>query len=359
MHPIEWKSDQVITQRADDEIRTRPCPECSLCGAQGGLLYQGLQDRLFGSSGEWNFKKCLNSECGLVWLDPMPIEEDIGKAYQDYYTHQAKPDESNKWFRRAYHLVKEGYLAHKYGYYHGSFISLSKFLGILTYLQPALRADLDFCVMYLPPHPKGRLLEVGCGNGKVLKSMAEVGWRVEGVDFDPIAVEKAKRDGLQVHFGTLEAQEYPKSHFDAITMSHLIEHVHHPLRLLGECHRILKPGGRLVIVTPNNESWGHRIFGGNWRGLEPPRHLHLFTIQSLLRITENAGFQKLRAWTSIRGGSWLFMASRSVQIKGKYTTGSPQPVPIHLWARCMQLAEWLILKVNPLAGEEIGLVVKK
>jgi len=93
--------------------------------------------------------------------------------------------------------------------------------------------------------------------------------------------------------------------------------------------------------------------------LEPPRHLHVFTIHSLLRVTENAGFRKLRAWSSIRGASWLFMASRFVQIERRYVTGSPQPVPIHLWARCMQYAEWVILKVNPLAGEEIGLVVKK
>ena len=349
----------MITQRADDEIRTRPCPECSLCGAQGGLLYQGLQDRLFGSSGEWNFKKCLNPECGLVWLDPMPLEEDIGRAYQDYYTHREVMSNSNTWLRRIYRLVKEGYLGHKYGYYSESLTAWKKLLGMFIYLHPAWRADLDLQGFYLPAEPHGRLLEVGCGGGKMLKRMAELGWQVEGLDSDPIAVEKARGDGLQVHHGTLEAQEYPQSHFDAITMCHLIEHVYHPLRLLEQCYRILKPGGSLVIVTPNIESWGHRMFGRDWRGLEPPRHLHIFTMQSLLRLTEHAGFQKLRAWTSVRGGGWIFMASRSVRIKGKYITGSRQPVPIHFWARCMQLVESAILKVNPMAGEEVGLVVKK
>lgn len=347
-----------MVQQSNNEIRTRPCPDCYLCGAQGKPLYQGLKDRLFGASGEWNLKKCPNPECGLVWLDPMPLEEDISKAYQNYYTHQDRYI-SNTWPRRVYRLVKEGYLAHKYGYHSELDLSWKKVLGMLIYLHPGRRADFDISVMYLPAQPNGRLLEVGCGSGQMLKFMQDLGWCVEGVDFDPAAVENAKAKGLQVRLGTLESQEYPEDYFDAIIMSHLIEHVHDPLQLLRECNRILRPGGNLVVVTPNGESWGHKLYGDAWRGLEPPRHLHVFTIPSLHCLAEKAGFKKLRISTTIRGANGLFMASRSIQRTGKHVNGGPQPRAVRIWARGMQLAEWAILKVKPDVGEEIALMGEK
>lgn len=347
-----------MVQQSNDEIRARPCPDCYLCGAQGKPLYQGLKDRLFGAPGEWNLKKCPNPECGLVWLDPMPLEEDISKAYQNYYTHQDRYI-SNTWPRRVYRLAKEGYLVRKYGYYTESVATWKKFLGIFVYLDPGRRAALDASIMYLPAQPNGRLLEVGCGSGQMLKLMQDLGWRVEGVDFDPAAVENAQAKGLQVRLGTLESQVYPDDYFDAITMSHLIEHVHDPLQLLRECNRILRPGGSLVVVTPNGGSWGHKLFRDAWRGLEPPRHLHVFTIPSLYCLAEKAGFKKLRISTTIRGANGLFMASRSIQRTGKHVNGGPQPRAVRIWARGMQLVEWAILKVKPDIGEEITLMGKK
>ena len=61
---------------------------CILCGSPGESLYEGLDDVLFGAPGTWSFKRCANSRCQLIWLDPQPLEEDIGKAYATYYTHQ-------------------------------------------------------------------------------------------------------------------------------------------------------------------------------------------------------------------------------------------------------------------------------
>jgi 2-polyprenyl-3-methyl-5-hydroxy-6-metoxy-1,4-benzoquinol methylase len=150
-----------------------------------------------------------------------------------------------------------------------------------AHLHPGRREDVDFSVMYLPADPKGHLLEIGCGSGQILKRMHQMGWQVEEVDFHPSAVENARRKGLEVHLGTLESQSYPNEHFDVIFMSHLIQHVHDPLRFLREGYRILKPGGQLILVTPNNESLGHKSFKETWRGLEVPRHLYLFTLKAL------------------------------------------------------------------------------
>jgi SAM-dependent methyltransferase len=103
----------------------------------------------------------------------------------------------------------------------------------------------------------------------------------------------ATKNGLDVALGSLEQQCYPSEHFDAVTLSHVIEHVPDPVGTLVECARLLKKGGKLVIATPNNASLGHRLFGRNWRGLEPPRHLHIFSPQSLRRTLGMAGFQNI------------------------------------------------------------------
>ncbi len=345
-------------QEASGELRARPRPECYLCGARGHRLYEGLGDRLFGVPGLWHLKKCPGPGCGLVWLDPMPLEEDIGKAYKTYYTHQGKPVPPDTWLRRIYPHIQTAYLARRYGY--GEKTGLQNWLlGLLLYLHPGRRADTDFSVMYLPARSGGRLLEVGCGSGQMLRLMQDLGWEVEGVDFDPAAVDNARGRGLDVKLGTLEDQSYPDDHFDAVTMSHLVEHVHEPLQLFRESYRILKPGGRLVAVTPNNESLGHKIFGRDWRGLEPPRHLHVFNLASLRRLASRAGFQRFRASSTIRDANGMLIASRYLKKTDAYQMGSPKPLSVHAWARSLQFLEWALLKLKSGIGEEMALVAEK
>jgi len=77
-----------------------------------------------------------------------------------------------------------------------------------------------------------------------------------------------------------------------ITLSHVIEHVHDPLKLLRQCFELLAPGGRLWLQTPNLRSLGHAVFGPAWRGLEPPRHLVLFDRATLMAALAGAGFRE-------------------------------------------------------------------
>src|SRR4051794_30542524 len=72
---------------ARNEIRTRPQPNCHLCKAAGTPLYKDLKDFFFDVSGTWNLKQCSEKTCGLIWLDPMPLPEDLHLAYQNYFTH--------------------------------------------------------------------------------------------------------------------------------------------------------------------------------------------------------------------------------------------------------------------------------
>jgi 2-polyprenyl-3-methyl-5-hydroxy-6-metoxy-1,4-benzoquinol methylase len=301
-------------------------------------------------------KRCGNASCGLIWLDPMPVKEDIGKAYEDYYTHsEHSMAGGNSLGRRLKRAVRKGYLAHAYGYENDG----SRALGVFAYLSPLRRAGLDFSVMYLPCCPGASLLEVGCGSGSMLKDMADLGWRAEGVDFDPVAVQNSRRKGLDVHLGTLEGMRYRENSFDAVIMSHVIEHVHDPGKLVKECHRILKPNGRLVLVTPNTHSIGHRLYGSSWFHLDPPRHLHIFTVGTLTKLLTEAGFHTTKMGTTVRDADNVYIASRSVRRTRRYDMGSTHPRKLRLWGKGMQAIEWAWLRFDARVGEEIALITQK
>jgi SAM-dependent methyltransferase len=169
----------------------------------------------------------------------------------------------------------------------------SNLLGLFLYLFPLRRRAVDEEVRMLHAVAQGRLLDVGCGSGEWLSLMKNQGWRVEGVDFDANAVRVARERGLDVHCGSLDEQRFPDDTFNAVTLNHVIEHIPDPLGTLTECARILKPGGRLILFTPNVSSLSHRVFKQHWRGLEPPRHLHLFSPQSMISLLKRASLQNV------------------------------------------------------------------
>jgi SAM-dependent methyltransferase len=223
----------------------------------------------------------------------MPIRDDLGAAYAGYYTHSSlDPASTPGRLKRAYVAIKSSYLAVRYDYASGPVSTGVRLMAALLYVLPNRREAVDDEVRYLRAMRGGRLLDVGTGSGGWLEAMHTRGWRVQGVDFDPRAVAAARRRGLRVDEGALEAQGYPPASFDAITLNHVIEHVPDPISTLRECRRVLKPGGRLVLVTPNAASLGHRLFRSAWRGLEPPRHLHIFAPGPMRASLARAGFTR-------------------------------------------------------------------
>jgi SAM-dependent methyltransferase len=266
----------------ENQLRSIPGPDCKFCGAPGVLIYQGLSDSVFSVPGVWNLKQCPNSECGLMWLDPMPLEEDIYKAYQSYYTHSDN-------YRKKINLGKP------------ITTILIQIFRLFLRLTPIHRERKDRNRMYLGNINPGRLLEVGCGDGARLVKLAALGWSVEGQEVDPLSADVATKTGIKIHLGPLQNLGLPDASYDAIVMNHVIEHVHDPLKLLIECHRLLKTNGTFVAVTPNIHSYGHRIFKSYWRGLEPPRHILLYCQESLRRIAQTAGFENPTTWTTASG----------------------------------------------------------
>lgn len=337
-------------------IRSKSTPLCHVCRTPGIELYSRLKDKLFGAPGTWTLKQCPEHTCGLVWLDPMPIQEDIGIAYAEYYTHSNAAGFSPTWPDKS---TLKAYLANEYNYPLAKDLARPKLQSALAKLKPHHLAQAEFSVMYLPLIKGGRLLEVGCGNGFMLELMNRLGWQAEGVDFDEKAVAAARARGLKVQTGSLEEQRYPDDSFDAVTMSHLIEHVADPAAVISETRRILKPGGKLVIVTPNSASLGHTIFRRSWRGLEPPRHLHLFNRSSLGRLTLASGLKIEKLRTTIRAANGMFAASIALRKKGVRAAKPSNALPALAFTRLMQLCEWFYLKVQPDVGEEIALIARK
>ena len=340
---------------ANNEINTRDCPSCFICGSIGELHYKGLKDRLFSAPGLWSFKLCPNPSCGLIWLDPMPVDGDIWKAYKDYYTHRDNIYKDT-WIRRAYRKAQRSLLAHYYGYRNGNSAFFDRIVGSLIYFHPGRLADTIFSVFYLNAIPHGRLLEVGCGSGRMLKSMQDKGWDVVGVDPDPIAIKNAKSMGLIVYQGILADQKFEDDSFDAIALSHVIEHVPNPLDLLKECERILKPGGHLVLITPNNDSLCHQLYKIHWNSLDPPRHLYVFNLVTLKLLSRKAGFQNAKLETTIRDANNTFIGSRAIQRSGFHVMGSKQNFIIRIIGRLFQFMEWVTLYFNSGIGEEIVLI---
>jgi 2-polyprenyl-3-methyl-5-hydroxy-6-metoxy-1,4-benzoquinol methylase len=276
-------------------MRAVPCPTCCSCGAPGNPLYLDLRDKLFGAAGIWSLRKCSAPGCGLLWLDPMPLAVDLPLAYQTYYTHGEKSASGLRAVGKSLlALVNDGLL----------------WVGGIPPERQRSR------LMFLADRPPGTLLDVGCGDGTFLAAMARRGWQVSGIDFDPVAVEAARTVlGLDVHVATIESVAARGQTFDVVTASHVIEHVPDPIEFLSHCRRLLRPGGRLVLKTPNADSFGSRLYGRAWRGLEPPRHLHIFTLEALERSARKAGFTNCNVFTTSVGAEHILTASRLLATK--------------------------------------------
>jgi 2-polyprenyl-3-methyl-5-hydroxy-6-metoxy-1,4-benzoquinol methylase len=157
----------------------------------------------------------------------------------------------------------------------------------------------------LPWHGLGRLLDFGCGGGQFLKRMADQGWQVTGLDAAVGAVRRVQEElGLKALAGSLPHADLSPCSFDVVTMWHSLEHVHRPLAILREAFRLLVPGGKLVVATPNIESLPFHWFGQSWFGLDLPRHLTHFTPKTLRDTLATAGFV-VESVRMLRHSDWL------------------------------------------------------
>jgi 2-polyprenyl-3-methyl-5-hydroxy-6-metoxy-1,4-benzoquinol methylase len=141
------------------------------------------------------------------------------------------------------------------------------------------------------------VLEVGCGSGRTLVELADLGWEVHGLEPSAAAVKtlKAHRD-LSVTVGTIEQAEFPAGRFDVIVATMVLEHLHDPVADTAKLRSWLSEGGALTGSVPNCASWEFRVFGADWYALQVPTHLFHFTPATLTALLKRAGFQHVQIY---------------------------------------------------------------
>lgn len=350
----------------DESIRTEAVPTCVLCGDEGSLVYRGLVDRLYGVPGQWTFFKC--PRCHFIWLNPRPVPDDLPKCYPDaYFTHNIPPEPLHFRWSGFKGTVRRLILQGWWGYHHLRPQTwwaplLGKFAGIFPILRE--RASQGLGALMPPYRTGGQLLDVGCGNGRYLKLMESVGWKVAGVEIDEKAAKIAQQNyDLSVFVGDIENAPFKEESFDVITVSHVIEHIPEPISFIQKLVLLLKKGGLLIVVTPNADSLGHRLFRANWYQLNPPLHLRVYTLKSMKKLIELVGgLTLIRLRTNPRMSEQVYKRSLEIRDTEKLIKLENAPFglsPAH--RRQMSLFTWLEKLGNKFLrwGENIEVISKR
>jgi len=219
-----------------------------------------------GEDGDWRAFRCTHSgygrhyaivqcrQCGLVYANPRPSAHDIVETYQS--------------------VEDPLYLEERDG-------------RVLTF-ERHLRA-----LRRLTGPPDGRLLlDVGCYTGVFVEIAGERGWDAWGLEPSRWAAEQAQARGLHVVQGTLDAASLPDAHFDVVTLWDVIEHLADPRGVLEQVHRLLKPGGLVVVHTIDVDSLFARVMGARWPWLME-MHVYYFSRRTLRAMLEKCGFRVL------------------------------------------------------------------
>jgi SAM-dependent methyltransferase len=249
---------------------------CNFCNNEKTKLLYKTKDRMLKKADSLEFYLHQCQECGLAYLNPQPEWKDLEYFYGgDYYTNAPIGGNHNIF----YNLLR-------------------KFKRAV--LGPPKYKFWDF------NKTEGRFLDVGCGNGAyesyIIKDYSR--WEFYGVEPSPDSFKVASTvKGFRVFNGNLEEAHYNDNFFDVILMSHSLEHLPNPLAALKECHRILKPGGRLVIGVPNFDCPARRFFGSYWLHLDAPRHLFHFSPNVLKAMLQNSGFSVVSLNFEVLSGS--------------------------------------------------------
>jgi SAM-dependent methyltransferase len=236
---------------------------CRLCGSDKERLLFKTDNARRGTKKLFNVVECL--DCGFRFTNPPPTEYSMKEYYPESYEA----------------LVPE---------------------------KISLLEEVYYRTFRRIPGAKGRILDIGCGNGKFLYLLKKMGWEAYGQDLSNVP-DFVKKD-FKIFEGELFDSKIEDGFFDAVTLWGSIEHMRSPLKVLEECHRILKKGGSIVVWTTNNDSLEARIFRRYWHHLLVPEHYSQFTDKTLVAMVKKAGFGVER----IRYDSISFGFINSIQL---------------------------------------------
>lgn len=235
---------------------------CNICNSDNSKLLFKNHDRYYSNKDKtFDIVKCNN--CGLVYINPQPTPAELA----DYYPNE-------------YPVYNDGGSRFKYG-------PISRFLRIFKKTRQPIEETKSTDASVL------NYLDFGCAGGHHLTHIKKQHpkWNVEGLDNNSYACQQARKKGFKVYCGDIESITLPGNHYDIIHMSQVIEHLNDPKLTLKILYKTMKIGGVLSITTPNMNSISAKLFGKYWYGLDTPRHLFLFSEDTLVKLLQKTGFK--------------------------------------------------------------------
>lgn len=226
------------------------------------------------SADEFSAMRC--RRCGLVFLNPRPALSEFERIYPANY--------------HAFEFTEREF-------------------GFVFNVRRRLEAGrlLNWC-KNLPD--EASVIDIGCGDGfhlELLRDFGKKSWRLEGIDADERAASTAEKKNLKIHRGTLETLRLPKDSYDLALLVQTVEHIADPPELLRQIRSLLRPGGRLVVVTDNTDSLDFKLFKKrHWGGYHFPRHWNLFNPATMRRLAAKTGFEVERLTTQVSPVNWVY-----------------------------------------------------
>lgn len=244
-------------------VSTQPALLCLACHSDLATVIENVFDTRFGIERAYQIARCRH--CGLEQTSPLPEQEELKDLYERFYNFGGERG-------TAYTRLRERFLSSR-----------------LYRWWLAIDGDISFHTL----RGSGRLLDVGCNEGRGLRLYRQNGFEAEGLELNDAAAEVARRQGFTVHSQLIEDFQ-PPHRYDVVVLSNVLEHSVSPQDMLAHVNRLLKPGGGLCVSCPNNRSWLRSLFGTRWINWHVPFHITHFSPETLRRMIEAAGFMQVQ-----------------------------------------------------------------
>jgi 2-polyprenyl-3-methyl-5-hydroxy-6-metoxy-1,4-benzoquinol methylase len=230
---------------------------CPVCGHAQFTPFLKAKDHTV-SQVEFQIVACSN--CNFLFTNPRPPASEIGRYYEssEYISHH---DEAKDLMSKVYNQVRDYTTRQK--------------IKLLDEAVPQ----------------RGTLLDVGCGTGFFLSKAQEAGWQAHGTEPDTQARAVARGRVGEAIFENIADPFFEAKSYDAITMWHVLEHVHLLNETMDWLHGHLTPQGRLFIAVPNPESEDAQAYRENWAAYDVPRHLYHFSKKALTDLARAHKFR--------------------------------------------------------------------